>query len=59
VTSGLRVGTAQVTTRGMGEPEMTEIAEIIAAVVANPEKKPVLKKAGDQVAELVGRFPLT
>jgi glycine hydroxymethyltransferase len=40
VTSGLRLGTAAVTTAGMGEPEMGEIANLIATV---------LRKTGDDV----------
>ena len=37
VTSGLRLGTASVTTAGMGEPEMAEIARLIAAVLRAPD----------------------
>ncbi len=48
--SGVRVGTPSVTTQGMGEAEMAEIAELIGAAVGG---EPV----GDRVTELVGRFP--
>lgn len=48
--SGLRVGTAAVTTRGMGEPEMKIIAQAIFKVL---NKKPV----GDEIKKLVEKFP--
>ena len=56
VTSGIRVGTPSVTTRGMTEIEMTSIADMITSIV-NDDKSaiPAVKK---QVAELVKRFPL-
>jgi glycine hydroxymethyltransferase len=48
--SGIRVGTPSVTTQGMKEPQMREIAAMIAAAVRG-------EQVGDRVAELVGRFP--
>ena len=56
VTSGIRVGTPSVTTRGMTEIEMTSIADMITSVVNDGKSAiPAVKK---QVAELVKRFPL-
>lgn len=56
VTSGIRVGTPSVTTRGMTEIEMTNIADMITSIVNDGKSAiPAVKK---QVAELVKRFPL-
>lgn len=56
VTSGIRVGTPSVTTRGMTEIEMTSIADMITIIVNDGKSAiPAVKK---QVAELVKRFPL-
>lgn len=55
-TSGLRLGTAAVTTRGMGEKEMAVIADCIADAIATGEKaKPDILK---RVAALTEKFPL-
>ncbi|MBR4429285.1 MAG: serine hydroxymethyltransferase, partial [Clostridia bacterium] len=56
VTSGLRVGTPAVTTRGMKQAEMTEIGNIIADVVDKGEE--ALPDADARVAALCARFPL-
>jgi len=51
---GLRLGTAAVTTQGMGEEEMARIAELFAGVLRDEVEG---KKARDEVRELAGRFP--
>jgi glycine hydroxymethyltransferase len=56
--SGIRVGTPAVTTRGMGEEEMAEIAGLILQVLSNPEDEAAHLAVATQVAELCGRFPL-
>src|SRR5690625_4184083 len=58
VTSGLRVGTAAVTTRGFKETEMKEIAAIMARTLKNHEDKAVLQEAADRVLALTSKSPL-
>ena len=58
VTSGIRVGTPAVTTRGMGEPEMARIAELIDRVLAAPDDAARLDEVRRDVRELAARFPL-
>jgi glycine hydroxymethyltransferase len=56
--SGIRLGTPAITTRGMKEPEMEEIADWIDRVVANPSDKEGLKKIKNEVVELCSNFPV-
>ena len=58
VTSGIRIGTPAVTTRGMKEPEMTEIARLIDRVLSNPGATGVEAAVRGEVQELTARFPL-
>ena len=58
VTSGIRLGTPAVTTRGMREPEMAEIASLIDRVLSKPAAASVEASVRDQVQELTNRFPL-
>lgn len=58
VTSGIRLGTPAVTTRGMGEEEMVEIADLVAAVIHNPGNEGVMREARKRVGELAASFPL-
>jgi glycine hydroxymethyltransferase len=58
VTSGVRVGTPAVTTRGMKEPEMKIIASFIDNAVNNIENEQVLLQTKNEVAELCSKFPL-
>src|ERR1700743_2909322 len=58
ITSGIRVGTAAVNTRGMKEKEMKEIVELIDAVINDPENEPSLKKIRKKVHKLTEDFPL-
>ncbi|NEO26849.1 MAG: serine hydroxymethyltransferase [Kamptonema sp. SIO4C4] len=58
VTSGLRLGSPAVTTRGMGEGEFTEIANIIADRLLNPNDEAITQNCRQRVAQLCDRFPL-
>ena len=56
--SGIRVGTPSVTSRGMKEPEMREIAQAIAIVLSDPQNPQKTAEAQAIVASLTTRFPL-
>ena len=56
--SGIRLGTPAVTTRGMGEPEMEQIAGLIAQVLKAPKSLDVAHAIRKSVRELTARFPL-
>ncbi len=58
VTSGIRIGTPAVTTRGMGTKEMGVIAGLIADTIENLENQVRLETIAGQVRELTARFPL-
>jgi glycine hydroxymethyltransferase len=58
VTSGIRVGTPAVTSRGMREGEMTEIARLIDRVLSNLGSASVEATVRGEVQELTNRFPL-
>jgi len=58
VTSGIRIGTAAITTRGMGEVENVRIGEMILKVLAAPEDKSVHKTVLAEVRDLTDRFPI-
>jgi glycine hydroxymethyltransferase len=56
--SGIRLGTPAITTRGMGEQEMVQIAEWLDTVAKNPTDAGVLVTVKKEVAELAGKFPV-
>jgi glycine hydroxymethyltransferase len=58
VSSGIRLGTPALTTRGMKEAEMETIAAMINNVIADPKNEDVKKNTLEQVEELTTRFPL-
>ncbi len=57
-TSGLRIGTPAVTSRGMNENDMIEIASIISDVLSDPENDSVLSDAKQKALALCAKFPL-
>lgn len=58
VTSGVRLGTPALTTRGLKEDDMKEIADIIATVLQNPEDTAKYQDAAKRVAALCEKYPL-
>lgn len=58
VTSGVRIGTPAVTSRGFGEEEMKEIAAIMGMLLKNHEDENVKTEARDRVKALTEKFPL-
>jgi glycine hydroxymethyltransferase len=58
VTSGVRIGTPSVTTQGMQEPEMSEIATLIASALRERGNDGVLRALRSDVAALCARFPI-
>jgi glycine hydroxymethyltransferase len=58
ITSGIRIGTPAITTRGMKEPEMEIIAEFIDRVVLNITDQQVFEQVTNEVQQLTSRFPL-
>jgi len=58
VASGIRIGSAALTTRGMKEPEMQQIGDLMAEVLNAPEDGAVHSSVKGRVRELCERFPL-
>jgi glycine hydroxymethyltransferase len=57
VTSGVRVGTATVTTQGMKEPEMRRIAALVGRAIRDADGQ-AAEQIAKEVSELVAEFPL-
>lgn len=58
VTSGIRLGTPSITTRGMGKAEMVEIAEIISSVIDNCTDPGKIQAFAEKVKNLCNKFPI-
>ncbi|RLG26221.1 serine hydroxymethyltransferase, partial [Methanosarcinales archaeon] len=58
ITSGIRVGTPAVTTRGMKDAEMRTIAECIATTIRERDHPKVLEEVSERVAELCKQHPV-
>ncbi|WP_414837606.1 serine hydroxymethyltransferase [Candidatus Nanosalina sp. VS9-1] len=58
VTSGIRIGTPALTTRGLEEEELRSIGEMIGEVVKNPDDEEVRSEVREKVSGLLDEFPL-
>jgi glycine hydroxymethyltransferase len=58
VTSGIRVGTAAITTRGVKEPEIIKIVELIDRVISNRDNEDAIEEVRAEVNELMSKYPL-
>ena len=58
VTSGIRLGSPAMTTRGFKEDEFRQVGEIIAKALKNPNNKELLDNLSEQVLELTSKYPL-
>jgi len=56
--SGIRLGTPALTTRGMKEPEMTQVGEWINNVISDPENTTLQKKVKQEIKDFTAQFPL-
>jgi glycine hydroxymethyltransferase len=58
VTSGIRFGTAAITTRGLKESDMQTIVDLVDRVICNPEDEAVLEEVREEVNALMSHRPL-
>jgi glycine hydroxymethyltransferase len=58
ISSGIRLGTPALTTRGFGEEEMRKIAALVVKVVCNISDKSLRRRVSQEVSEMCRRFPL-
>lgn len=57
-TSGLRLGTPAITTRGAKEPLMADIVDMLDAVLSNADNDTVIRSVAQKVKELMSQYPL-
>lgn len=57
ITSGIRLGTPAVTTRGFGPEEIRKVAELLVRVLSHPEEPTTLREVRQEAQELIHRFP--
>jgi len=57
ITSGIRLGTPAITTRGLGSKEMKQIASFIIKVLSDPKDKKIQKEISEEVIAICSRFP--
>jgi glycine hydroxymethyltransferase len=58
LTSGIRIGTPAITTRGLKEEHIQGIVDLIDEVISNIDNEAVIKRVGDKVIEMMKVFPL-
>jgi len=58
VTSGIRVGTAAITTRGLKEKQIIKIIELIDQVISNRDNEAIIKKVKAEVNKMMNKYPL-
>lgn len=58
ITSGIRLGTPALTTRGMNEKDMEKVAEMINDIITNPGSEDVKKSVHKKIDDLTGEYPL-
>jgi glycine hydroxymethyltransferase len=58
ITSGMRIGTAAITTRGLKETDMQNIAELIDTVLMNHDKENIILEVKEAVHQMMGKLPL-
>jgi glycine hydroxymethyltransferase len=58
VTSGIRIGSPAITSRGMAEPEVQQIVRMMDTVMLNSEDSKVLKQVANEVRDLCKQFPV-
>jgi len=58
LTSGIRVGTPAMTTRGAKEPLMAEIVELMDRVLSSPEDENIIKAVREKVNQTMAEYPL-
>lgn len=57
-TSGIRVGTPAITTRGLKENDMPQIVELVDEVIRNINDDAVIENVGRKVVEMMSKYPL-
>ena len=58
ITSGIRIGTPAITTRGMGNDEMTKIVQLIDDVISDIENEDIIHQVRSAVKSLCKAFPI-
>ena len=58
VTSGIRIGTSAVTTRGLKEEDCLQLVDWIDQVICNHDKEEIISSVGQQVHDFMEAFPL-